>query len=93
MKEVEDSGLLPLPPPPEDEDESLISLVLANRVKYLETRMSEVEGNLSARFDKFETQVLDNLNTHQNRISYLEVQVKAYERSLKQRDEAIVTEA
>ncbi len=93
VKEVEDSGLLPLPPPPEDEDESLISLVLANRVKYLETRMSEVEGNLSARFDMFETQVLDNLNTHQNQISSLEVQVKAYERSFNQRDEAIVTEA
>ncbi len=41
----------------------------------------------------FETQVLDNLNTHQNQISSLEVQVKAYERSLNQRDEAIVTEA
>ncbi len=51
VKEVEDSDLLPLPPPPEDEDECLISLVLANRVKYLETKMSEVEGNLSARFD------------------------------------------
>ncbi len=54
--------------------------------------MSEVEGNLSARFDKFETQVLDNFNTHQNQISSLEVQVKAYERSLNQRDEAIVSQ-
>lgn len=52
--------MLPLPPPPEDEHEGLISLVLANQVKYLETRMSEVEGNLSARFEKFEPQVLDN---------------------------------
>lgn len=41
-------------------------------------------------FDKFETQVLDNLNTNQNHISSLEVQVKACERYLKQREEAVI---
>jgi len=41
--EVEDSTELPPPTPPEEEDESLISMVLANRVKKLENTMSEVK--------------------------------------------------
>jgi len=55
--------------------------------------MSEVEEKLNTHIDKFETQLLDSLDIYRKRISSLEVQVKDCERSVRQRDETVISES